>query len=89
MINDGMKVYGERESKSSNKGNISPYRQKMYEDMRLAGLSDKTQKNYVYAVTKLQKDLSCHPAKLSERDLRNYFVWLRDTKDLFKNNCQF
>ena len=63
---------------------ISPLRHRMCEDMRLAGLAESTQESYIYAVTKLQKKFRQHPAKLSERELRDYFIWLRDEKKVAK-----
>jgi len=88
MDSDYRKVYGRVESKSRSRRNISPIRFRMYEDMRLAGLAEKTQECYVYAVSKLQRDLNRNPAKLSERELRNYFVWLRDERKVAKGTFQ-
>ena len=82
------KVYGGGRDKSRSQGGVSPIRLRMFEDMRLAGLAEKTQGCYVYAVSKLQRDLNRHPAKLSEQEVRNYFVWLRDTRKVAKGTFQ-
>lgn len=88
MSSDSVGFYAKGENKSRIRRNISAFRLRMYEDMRLAGLAEKTQESYIYAVSKLQKDLNRHPAKLSERELRDYFVWLRDTKKVAKGTFQ-
>ena len=67
---------------------ISPLRHRMCEDMRLAGLAESSQESYIYAVTKLQKEFRQHPAKLSERELRDCFIQLRDEKKVAKGTFQ-
>ena len=84
--NDGF--YGRVENKSRLSVEVSPLRRRMCEDMRLAGLAESTQESYIYAVTKLQKEFKRHPAKLSEQDLRNYLIWLRDEKKVAKGTFQ-
>ena len=80
--------YGREENKSRVGSEVSPLRYRMFEDMRLAGLAESTQESYICAVTKIQKELGRHPARLSEKDLRNYFVWLRDEKKVAKGTFQ-
>ncbi len=59
---------------------MSPLRQRLIEDLKLAGYSEQTQESYVRAVRKLAEHYRRSPDRLSEDELRQYFVYLRDVK---------
>jgi integrase/recombinase XerD len=59
---------------------MTPLRERMIEDMQLRGYSASTQKNYVIAVRQLFDHFQCSPAKLSEQQLRDYFLYLTNEK---------
>jgi len=53
---------------------MTPLRQRMIEDLKINGLSEPTQKQYVYAVSHLAQHFSRSPDELTEQDLRDYFI---------------
>ena len=55
---------------------MTPLRQRMTEDMQLAGYSARTQKLYVSAVRQLFTHFHCAPSQLTEEQLRQYFLYL-------------
>ncbi len=55
---------------------MQPLRQRFIEDMRLAGLSARTQEAYVHAVAKLVTWAGKPPLKISEDDVRRHFLYL-------------
>ena len=55
-------------------------RQRMLEDMRLRGLSPKTQEAYVGAVRQLAAYCHKPPDQITEEELRQYFLHLTDVK---------
>jgi hypothetical protein len=57
---------------------MTPLRNRMIEDMRLAGLADTTQKVYVQAVRNLAKHYRRSPDQLSEEEVRRYLLDVRD-----------
>ena len=59
---------------------MTPLRQRMIEDMRLRGLSARTQECYVAAVRQLAAHHHRSPDQLSEEDLRRYFLYLTNEK---------
>jgi site-specific recombinase XerD len=54
----------------------------MIEDMQLAGLSPQTQRRYVSAVRQLAAYYRRSPDQLSEAELRDYFLYLKNEKQL-------
>ena len=56
---------------------MSPQRARMIEDMTLAGLAEGTQKVYVQAVRRLAAHYHRSPDLLSEEEVRNYLLGLR------------
>jgi integrase/recombinase XerD len=58
----------------------TPLRERMVQDLKLAGLSDRTQQAYVDAVRHLANHYRKSPAQLEEDQLRQYFVYLRDER---------
>src|SRR5262245_44803874 len=57
---------------------MSPLRMQMIEDMKLSGLSPRTQATYIDAVRKLAAHYRRSPDQLSEEEVRTYIVSLRE-----------
>lgn len=59
---------------------MTPLRQRMIEDMQLRGFSARTQECYVAAVRQLAAHFHTSPDRLTEEDLRQYFLYLATEK---------
>lgn len=59
---------------------MTPLRQRMIEDLQLKGYSDSTQTFYVTAVRQLCEYLGKTPGKITEEDLRDYFLYGKNVK---------
>jgi integrase/recombinase XerD len=59
---------------------MTPLRQRMLEDMQLRGFSVRTQEAYVHAVRQLATHFHKPPDRLTEADLRQYFLYLANVK---------
>src|SRR2546425_3789326 len=59
---------------------MTPLRQRMIEDMQLRGFSARTQEAYVHAVRQLAEHLHKPPDRISEEELRQYFLYLINVK---------
>ena len=57
-------------------------RQRMIEDMQLRGLAEGTQEAYVRAVRQLAKHYSKSPDHISQEEVRQYFLYLRNDRQL-------
>ncbi len=57
---------------------MSELRKRMIRDLRLAGLSEKTAKEYVRAVQQLAAYYMIPPDQLSERQVEGYLLYVRD-----------
>jgi len=57
-------------------------RQRMLEDMQLRGFSARTQECYVAAVRQLAEHYHRSPDHLTEEDLRQYFLYLANEKQV-------
>lgn len=58
---------------------MSPLRERMIEDMKLAGHASATQKSYLRAVSKLSKHYDNRsPDRLSEEEVRQYLVGIQE-----------
>jgi len=66
---------------------MTALRQKMIEDMQLRGLSERTQESYVGAVRRLGEYYGKSPGELSEAELREYFLYLKNEKQLAGSTC--
>ena len=60
----------------------------MIRDMELAGLSSNTQECYLRAVVALQRHTGTRPDRLTEEQVYQYVLWLRDTKGVTKGTFQ-
>src|SRR6266567_5930334 len=59
---------------------MSELRQKMIECLQLRGLSERTQEAYVRAVRQLSEHYHKSPDLISEAELRQYFLYLKNVK---------
>jgi site-specific recombinase XerD len=59
----------------------------MIEDMQLRGLSDITQDRYVRAVRQLADHYNKSPDKITEEELRQYFLFLKNEKQAARSTC--
>lgn len=59
---------------------MSYLRKKMIEDLRLRGLSARTEEAYVRAVRQLAEHYKKPPDQVSEEELRQYFLYLKNVK---------
>ncbi len=64
---------------------MTPLRQRMLEDMQLRGLAARTQESYLAAVRQLAIHYNTSPDLLTEEQLRQYFLYLRNDKHLAPN----
>lgn len=61
---------------------MSPLQQRMLEDMQLRGLSARTQEAYARAVWQLAQHYHRRPDQLSDEELRQYFLYLTNEKQI-------
>jgi integrase/recombinase XerD len=66
---------------------MTPLRQKMMEDMQLRGLSARTQATYVRVVRQLAEYYRKPPDQLSQEELRQYFLYLKNDKHASRSSC--
>jgi site-specific recombinase XerD len=59
----------------------------MIEDMQLHGLAERTQKSYLQAVRQLAEHYYKSPDQISEEELRQYFLYLKNVKKAARNTC--
>lgn len=64
---------------------MTPLRQKMIEDLQLRGYSAGTQKAYVRAVRQLAEYYGKGPDQISEEELRRYFLYLSQEKQVSRS----
>lgn len=60
-------------------------RQKMIEDLQLRGLAVRTQESYVQAVSQLARHYRKSPDQISEEELRQYFLFLKNVKHVSRS----
>ena len=65
----------------------SALRQRMVEDMCLRGLSERTQGSYLGVVRQLAEHYGKSPDQISEEELRQYFVYLKQEKQCARSTC--
>ena len=64
---------------------MTELRQRMIEDMRLRGLAESTQRLYVDAIKGLAKYYNRSPDQITEDEVRQYFLYLTQTRKLAPN----
>ena len=62
-------------------------RQRMLEDLQLRGLSARTQECYTRAVRQLAEHYRKSPDQISEEELREYFLHLKQVKKYSRSTC--
>lgn len=67
---------------------MTPLGQKMIEDMQLRGLSARTRDSYVRAVRQLAEHYGKSPERISEAELRAYFLYLQREKQVSPSTCR-
>ena len=67
---------------------MTELRTRMIEDMQLAGLSQGTQDAYVRVVRQLAAHFRLSPDRLTERQLRDYLMHLREVRGVAKGTFQ-
>jgi integrase/recombinase XerD len=63
----------------------SPLRERFRQDLQLAGLSGKTQVAYVSAVEQLGEYFNRSPGEVSDEELRDYFLHLRNVRQVSRS----
>jgi integrase/recombinase XerD len=66
---------------------MSALREKMVEDMQLHGFAVRTQEAYLLAVRQLAKHYHEPPDEISEEELRQYFLFLKNEKHASRATC--
>lgn len=59
---------------------MTALRQRMIQDLQLRGMSERTQEMYVRAVRQLAEHFKKSPDKITEEELRDYFLYLKNVK---------
>ena len=67
---------------------MTELRKRMIQDMFLAGLAEGTQENYLSAVRLLAAHYNLSPDRLTESQVRDYIIYLRDVKRIAKGTFQ-
>src|SRR3972149_1485066 len=62
-------------------------RKRMIEDMQLRGFSAKTQEAYLRSVRQLAEHYGKFPEHITEEDLRQYFLYLKNEKQASRSTC--
>src|SRR5579872_2010973 len=78
VVEDG----GVRSSPGVSQPAGSPLAQRMVQDMQLAGCSMTTQSQYLGAVRRLSRFVGRSPDRITENQLRNYFLYLKNERKL-------
>jgi len=66
---------------------MTKLRQRMIEDMQLRGLSEKTQESYQRVVRQLAEHYHKTPDQISEDELRQYFLYLKNVRQVSHSIC--
>ena len=64
---------------------MTTLRQKMIEDLQLHGFAERTQTSYIQAVHQLAKYYNKAPDQISEEELRQYFLFLKNVKKVSRS----
>jgi integrase/recombinase XerD len=66
---------------------MTKLRQRMIEDMQLRGLAEKTQESYLRVVRQLAEHYHKPPDQISEEELRQYFLYLKNVRQVSHSSC--
>lgn len=61
---------------------MTPLRKRMLEEMQLRGLAVRTQQTYIRAIARMAKHLEKSPADVADDELRSYFLYLVNEKQV-------
>jgi hypothetical protein len=61
---------------------ISPLRERYIKDLQLAGKAERTQEASVRAIRQLSEHAGKSPDRITEDDLRDYFLYVKNVKDV-------
>ena len=67
---------------------MSDLRERMTEDLQLRGLSRRTQEAYLRAVRKLAEFHKTAPDELSEAQVREYLLYLKNERQFAPARCE-
>ena len=67
---------------------MTELRRRMIQDMNLAGFTEGTQQNYIYAVRRLAGHYKTAPDRLTEKQVQDYVFYLREEKKIAKGTFQ-
>jgi len=59
---------------------MTPVRKRMIEDLQLKGMGERTQQMYVRAVRQLSEHYNKSPDRITEEELRDYFLYTKNVK---------
>ena len=59
---------------------MTPLRKRLIDDLQLRGMGERTQQMYVRAVRQLSEHYNKSPDKITEEELRDYFLYTKNTK---------
>lgn len=59
---------------------MKPLRKRMIEDLQLKGMGERTQQMYVRAVRQLSEHYNKSPDRITEEELRDYFLYVKNAK---------
>jgi len=66
---------------------MTQLRQRMIEDLQLRGFAPKTQEAYLRAVRQLAEHFKKSPEDITEEDLRQYFLHLKNVRQASRSTC--
>lgn len=66
---------------------MTQLRQRMIEDLQLRGFAPKTQEAYLRAVRQLAAHFKKSPEDITEEDLRQYFLYLKNVRQASRSTC--
>ena len=67
---------------------MTALRERMIEDLQLHGYADKTQESYLRAVRQLSAYCNKPPDRISEDELRGYFLYMKNEKGASRSSCR-
>ncbi len=59
---------------------LNDYLNRMLQDLQLRGMSSSTQESYIYAVRKISEHFNKLPDQITENEIREYFLYLKNVK---------
>ncbi len=68
---------------------VTDLRRRMIEDLQLAGMSERTQEMYIRAVRQLAEHYHKPPDQITEEELRQYFLHIKNVKKWSRTPLRF